>query len=150
MNYLQTLFGIFLFISASTVPALATTNQNNEVCGIKHNLGGGQFDHFVLPSLHVLAIGDADFVLPDYTPESVSVVICIRSEGVIPEQNDYKVVLAGYTFGIITTDGNRMVVFDTVDGQLRYQMLLGELTEDEIALMQRFLKNSRAFFTGKQ
>ncbi len=150
MNYLQALFGIFLFISASTVPALTTTNQNNEVCGIQHNLGGGQFDHLVLPSLHVLAIGDADFVLPDYTPESVSLVICIRSEGVIPEQNDYKVVLAGYTFGIITTDGNRMVVFDTVDGQLRYQMLLGELTEDEIALMQRFLKNSRPFFTGKQ
>jgi hypothetical protein len=126
-----------------------TANSDElEKCAVLVESASGKLESKVLPSLHVLTQdADATFSLPTDAPPKVKGLMCGR-QSIVPRANDYKVLVAGYTLNIIVDD--RGGVLEIVDGQLRFRMISGEMTESEAQSVQTFLNESQPFFYAPQ
>jgi len=116
-----------------------------EKCGVVYEDAKGKATSMVLPSVHVLDLtDDATFTLPAEAPAKVTVVQCGR-DTIVPQKNDYKVLVAGFPFAIIAEDG-RVLFLEIVDGQLQVQIKDGQFTEAEIPHLQAFLNEAQPHF----
>ncbi len=87
------------------------------------------------------------FALPRGAPKDVQAVLCKRST-VVPATHDYKVLQAGFTL-YLTDDLARMAALGLVDGQVRFNLLDGALTEAEQGQLARSLPPLQAAFAAK-
>jgi hypothetical protein len=116
-----------------------------ERCGVLYAPSPGAVASKVVESEHVADLGDADtFVLPADAPANVLAVQCAR-DAILPEHNDYKVLLAGYPFSILTKD-NRVAVLDVNNGAIRLRTLHGSFTPNEQARVQDYLVEAQFAF----
>ena len=116
-----------------------------ERCGVLYAPSPGAVASKVVESEHVADLGDADtFVLPADAPANVLAVQCAR-DAILPEHNDYKVLLAGYPFSILTKD-NRVAVLDVNNGAIRLRTLQGSFTPAEQARVQDYLDEAQFAF----
>jgi hypothetical protein len=116
-----------------------------ERCGVLYAPSPGVVASKVLESEHVADLGDADaFVLPADAPAKVLAVQCAR-DSIMPEHNDYKVLLAGFPFSILTKD-NRVAVLDVSNNSLRLRTLQGSFTPEEQARVQDYLDEAQYAF----
>jgi hypothetical protein len=116
-----------------------------EKCGVVYEDAKGKSTSMVLPSLHVLDLADdAGFSLPADAPAKVTVVQCGR-DTIVPQKNDYKVLVAGFPFVIIGDD--RVLFLEVVDGQLQVQIKEGQFTEAEIPRLQAFLNEAQPAYS---
>ncbi|MEO8670227.1 MAG: hypothetical protein ABI411_02860 [Tahibacter sp.] len=98
-----------------------------EKCGVVTVGDDGQSSSDVLPSLKVveLTADDKAFVLPPDAPARVTAVTCGRAS-IVPAENDYKVLLAGFPFSIIADD--RILWLELDNGQLQVSVKEGQLS----------------------
>ena len=90
------------------------------------------------PELHVIDETQAagDFVYRRDPPAEA--ILCGRAD-IVPAANDYKVILAGFTLGLSAQSadgGNRVGVLEMSEGQLRFRMISGALSGDELQRLQ--------------
>jgi hypothetical protein len=125
-------------------PGIATT----EKCGVVYEAAEGKTTSTLLPSLHVMGLGDdAVFALPPDAPANVKAVQCGR-DVIVPQRNDYKVLLAGLPFLVISD--NRAAALEAADGKLRVRLVKGLMTEAEQAQVQAFLNVAQPAFDKKR
>ena len=106
-----------------------------ERCGVLFETPGGKIEHKVLPHLSVAGLPSEEaFALPEGAPPKVRSIQCGR-EAIVPGPNDHKPIQAGYPLSIVAT--GRVGVLEAVNGQLRFRMLEGEMTEAESELVQQ-------------
>src|SRR5690348_9264426 len=115
-----------------------------EKCGVIANVNGKERS-VVLPSLHVLQATAklGPFVLPADAPQHVLAIQCGR-RSLIPAENDYKVLQAGFPLYIVSH--GRMLVMEVSDGQLQIRTVAGRLSSDEIPLIQAYLNKAQEYF----
>jgi hypothetical protein len=103
---------------------------SDEECAVLVESASGQVVRQVLPSLHVQSLNaDEPFVLPVDAPANAKAIQCTRGE-LIPKHADYKVLAAGYPFAIAAN--GRVGILTVLEGRVRFNMLVGEMTEPEI------------------
>jgi hypothetical protein len=122
-------------------------NSPLEKCGVIASVNGKETS-VVLPSLHVLESTSrpGPFVLPADAPQHVSAIQCGR-RSIIPAENDYKVLKAGFPFFIVAPDG-RVVVLELSDGRLQASTQDGEFTPVEIGEIQAYLNKAQEYFNA--
>jgi hypothetical protein len=140
------LFTSLCFNSIAAEKKKADLDTVSEKCGVVAKDKDGKETAMLLPSLKVLTLTarEDDFVLPKDAPSNVAAVQCGR-ESLIPAQNDYKVLKAGFPFFIVSSDG-RIAVMELSEGKLEYRTIDGEFAEEEISLIQSFLNNTQSYF----
>ena len=119
-----------------------------EKCGVITEVDG-KSDSALLEGFRVsdLTVTDAPFKLPENAPDHVTVVECGRNS-IVPEKNDYKVLLAGYVFAIVAPDG-RVLFLEIENGLLMVSVKEGKFTPEEIPKIQAFVNASQEFFYEK-
>ena len=129
---------------ARATPA-ASDDTFVEKCGVVYADDSGASQTKALSSLRVAdqTASSPTFTLPADAPPNVQAITCGRSDSLVPRENDYKVLLAGFPFSIVAPDGERVGVLTIVEGRLRFEMLVGTMTESEIAAVGTFLDASQ-------
>lgn len=129
--------------AASALPAHAPTPPSRptddwavaaERCGVLAKVDG-DYETRVLPGFSVIesTAGAREFALPADTPPNVVAVQCGR-DSVVPRNNDYKVLGAGYPFIIIVEQGDRMLTMEfTHEKKLHVNVTRGAVSADEQA-----------------
>lgn len=116
-----------------------------EKCGVITRIDGKETS-VVLPSLRVIemTVADKSFELPKDAPPHVSAIQCGRSS-LIPVQNDYKVLKAGFPFFIVAPD-SRILAMELSDGRLQVSALRGKFNADEIPLLRAYVEKAQKYF----
>jgi hypothetical protein len=124
----------------TSLPAIATV----EKCGVVHELAQGSTATMLLPSIHVMGLGDeSSFSLPPDAPAKVRAVQCAR-DVIVPQRNDYKVLAAGFPFAIIS--GDRVGVIEGLGRKLSFRMIKGYTTPAEQAAVDEAMKAAQIAF----
>ena len=128
--------------TAPDSPAPAPPARVQERCQVVYSPAPGSVSRKVLESLHVADLGDGDaFVMPADAPDRVLAVECAR-EAILPQRNDYKVLLAGFPFMIVTKD--RAAVLEKPPfGPLGLRTLKGKFTTEEEPLVRAYLDEAQ-------
>ncbi|MFA5633489.1 MAG: hypothetical protein WC997_18530 [Porticoccaceae bacterium] len=134
-----------LQVTTAFLALLASSASNAaEHCAVLFETPGGKIERKVLPHLSVAGLASEDaFALPEDAPPKVRSVQCGR-EAIVPGPNDHKPLQAGYPLSIVAT--GRVGVLEAVNGQLRFRMLEGEMTEAESELVQRAINAAQERF----
>ena len=112
-----------------------------ERCGVVYSPALGSVSSKVVASMHVADLADGEeFVMPKDAPDGVLAVQCAR-DSVLPQRNDYKVLIAGFPFTILTKD--RASVLEMKFGSLGLRTLKGEFTKEEQPLVQAYLDEAQ-------
>jgi hypothetical protein len=144
LSYLWIPLGIAVATNSYGTNSETAPSKILEKCGVLFEADSGEIKNQILPTLHVAALDQhAEFSLPSEVPARVRGIMCGR-ESIVPLANDYKVLLAGYTFNIVA--GERVGVLEISGGQLRFRMIDGKMSDEEAASMQEFLNVSQPFF----
>ena len=131
----------------SIVLALASPVVATERCAVLFETTDGKIGHAFVPSLSVADLApEQAFDLPPDTPTQVRSIQCGR-ETLVPGVNDIKPLQAGYPISIVAS--GRVGVLEAVSGQLRFRMLVGEMTEEESSLVERALNQAQEQFHGR-
>jgi hypothetical protein len=137
-----------IFASAKSMEAETSSPEKAENCGVMFYAENGEVKTEHLESLHVLTLNDnVDFALPKDAPKKIEGIICGR-QSIVPERNDYKVLVSGYFLYIVS--GDRVGALEILGGQLRFRLEKGNMTENEMPLVQKFLDESQPFFYKKE
>jgi hypothetical protein len=119
---------------------------------IANDLSGGTRT-VPMPSLHVIQATavSGPFMLPPDAPASVKGISCVRAT-LLPEINDYKVLLAGLSFTIVTGSGDstRQISLEVQAGRIQVQYpdkLFGK--QDERTLQLRLNELQSHFNAGE-
>lgn len=115
---------------------MAPTMGPAESCDVVVQTTSGQLERRNLPSLRIKSLAAETFALPADAPLNVKMIQCARPS-LLPAPADRKVVAAGFPFSVAAD--KRVVLLTRQDGQLRYKMLSGELSEAETLLMEAYV-----------
>lgn len=115
---------------------MAPTTGPAETCDVVVQTASGKLERRNLPSLLVKSLAAETFALPADAPPNIKMIQCARPT-LLPAPADRKVVAAGFPFSVAA--GKRVMLLTRQDGQLRYKMLTGELTEAEALLMEAYV-----------
>jgi len=115
-----------------------------ERCSVIYETSDGSLKHMVLPSLSVEGLArDEPFRLPNDSPPNVKSVMCGR-DSLVPGLNDYKVLRAKLTMGVVAD--TRVAVLEMVNGQLRFRVIDGKMSPQEMERTQAVLNAGQASF----
>ncbi|AOH36487.1 hypothetical protein BGP89_09055 [Luteimonas sp. JM171] len=129
----------FFLALAATTPSIAA-----ERCAVLFETSEGKIEHQTLPLLSVAGLASEQaFVLPVDAPPEVRSIQCGR-EAIVPGINDHKPLQAGYPLSIVAA--GRVGVLEAINGQLRFRMLEGEMTEVESELVQQAINAAQERF----
>jgi hypothetical protein len=136
-------FLLFASIAVAGEPERETSTP--EKYGVMSKVNGEERLE-ALPSLHVInATAAGAFVLPKDAQPQVSAISCGRFS-LIPEKNDFKVLLAGIPLYIVAPD-DRIAALELSNGRLQFRAIKGEFSSEEMPLIREYLiANQEAFY----
>lgn len=124
-----------LMATLAVVNAGAAQESAQESCSV---IAGDPEKIVSVPTLRVMEqTAGGDFLLPPGTPANVKAIQCHRAS-IIPVENDYKVLLAGFPFIIIVDDG-RLAVMEVSEHRLQFRTLEGEFSDTEIPAISAYV-----------
>jgi len=134
--HVQRLLILALLFSCGSVHA------TEEECGVLVN---GEL--VKVSSLKIGSLADNAILQPLQADPSkmVEAVVCFR-DTLIPERNDYKVVVGGVPFAI--KSGDRVLWLEVKDGQLRFNFEDSALSGEEMEAVQLWLNEAQERFVA--
>ena len=132
----------FGFTSLTGVAGSGAESRTNtiEACGAAYRDSSGKAHSFLLPQLSKSLAVEETFILPSNAPANVLQIQCGRSS-LVPLITDVKVLAAGYPFSVLS--GGRIGTLEIIDGLLRFDMDLGEMTDPETEQIQIILNEGQ-------
>jgi hypothetical protein len=142
---------IGLILVLASVPAMAQSEPQEEICGRILKDAGGEIISQHDRSLHILVLTSApgDFV-PSPVAEGHKLLgfYCQRSD-LVPARNDWKLLAAGYPLSIFSRmDGeNRILYLELIDGRVRINSPPpGVLTQEMLDRIQAYARAAQEHF----
>jgi hypothetical protein len=140
------LFGLSLTPFAMTQTAQyspPSASGTREICMFVFQNDEGKSDTLFLPTLRVMQLTESSeqFKLPEGAPAKINNITCFRNPAsIVPEDNDYKVAVAGYRLVLIERETKRTAYLEIKNGELAYRVVRGELSESELEKLKAVMK----------